>query len=59
MKKPALDWHAMHHRVGQHLHPEQGEAELGRADALEVCHGLRSELDERWRSVRRKAHPHW
>ena len=59
MKKPAPDLHAMHHRVWQPLHPEQGEAELGRADALEVRHGLCSELDERWRSVRSKAHPRW
>jgi hypothetical protein len=59
MKKPAPDLHAMHHRVWQHLHPEQGEAELGRADALEVRHGLCSELDERWSSVRSKAHPRW
>jgi insertion element IS1 protein InsB len=45
--------------VLQHLHPEQVEVELWRADALEVRRGLSSELDEMWSYVRSKAHPRW
>ena len=36
----------MNHSVLQHLHPEQVEVEIWRADALEVRRGLSSELDE-------------
>jgi hypothetical protein len=45
--------------VLQHLHPECVEVELWRADELEVRRGRSSELDERWSSVRSKAHPRW
>ena len=49
----------MNQNVLQHLHPEQVEVERWRADALEVRHGLSSELDEMWSDVRSKAHPRW
>ena len=49
----------MNHGVLQHLHPEQVEVEIWRADELEVRHGLSSELDEMWSDVRSKAHPRW
>jgi hypothetical protein len=38
----------VNHRVLQHLHPEQVEVEIWRADELEVRRGLSSELDEMW-----------
>ena len=43
----------------QHLHPEQVEVEIWRADELEVCRGLSSELDEMWSYVHSKANPRW
>ena len=43
----------------QHLHPEQVEVEIWRADELEVGRGLSSELDEMWSYVRSKANPRW
>ncbi len=43
----------------QHLHPEQVEVEIWRADALEVRRGLSSELDEMWSYVRSKANTRW
>jgi insertion element IS1 protein InsB len=46
-------------RVLQHLHPEQVEVEIWRADELEVHRGLSSELDEMWSYVRCKANPRW
>ena len=49
----------MNQSVLQHLHPDQVEVEIWRADALEVCRGLSSELDEMWSYVRSKAHPRW
>ena len=49
----------MNHRVLQHLHPEQVEVEIWRADELEVRRGLSSELDEMWSYVRSKANPRW
>ncbi len=49
----------MNQHVLQHLHPEQVEVEIWRADALEVRHGLSSELDEMWSYVRSKANPRW
>jgi insertion element IS1 protein InsB len=49
----------VNHRVLQHLRPEQVEVEIWRADALEVCRGLSSELDEMWSYVRSKANPRW
>jgi insertion element IS1 protein InsB len=45
--------------VLQHLHPEQVEVEIWRADELEVGRGLSSELDEMWSYVRSKANPRW
>jgi insertion element IS1 protein InsB len=45
--------------VLQHLHPEQIEVEIWRADELEVRRGLSSELDEMWSYVRSKANPRW
>jgi len=45
--------------VLQHLHPERVEVEIWRADELEVCRGLSSELDEMWSYVRSKANPRW
>jgi insertion element IS1 protein InsB len=45
--------------VLQHLHPEQVEVEIWRADALEVRRGLSSELDEMWSYVYSKANPRW
>src|SRR5256885_8607657 len=38
--------------VLQHLPPEHVEVEIWRADALEVRHGLSSELDAMWSYVR-------
>ena len=49
----------MNHSVLLHLHPEQVEVEIWRADELEVRRGLSSELDEMWGYVRSKAHPRW
>ena len=49
----------MNQGVLQHLHPEQVEVEIWRADALEVHRGLSSELDEMWSYVRSKANPRW
>ena len=49
----------MNRRVLPHLHPEQVEVEIWRADELEVRRGLSSELDEMWSYVRSKAHPRW
>ena len=49
----------MNHRVLPHLHPEQVEVEIWRADELEVRRGLSSELDEMWSYVRSKANPRW
>jgi hypothetical protein len=59
MKKKAPALHAVKHRVVPHLRPEQVEVEIWRADELEVCRGLSSELDEMWSYVRSKAHPRW
>jgi insertion element IS1 protein InsB len=42
-----------------HLHADQVEVEIWRADALEVRRGLSSELDEMRSYVRSKANPHW
>ena len=41
------------------LHLEQVEVEIWRADELEVCRGLSSELDEMWSYVASKANPRW
>jgi len=48
MKKKAPDLQAVNHSVLPHLHPEQVEVEIWRADELEVYHGLSSELDAMW-----------
>ena len=47
----------MNQAVLKHLPPEQVEVEIWRADELEVCRGLSSELDEMWSFVQAKAHP--
>ena len=49
----------MNHGVLAFVHPEQVEVEIWRADELEVCRGLSSELDEMWSFVQAKAHPRW
>jgi len=59
MKKKEPDLQAVHHRVLQHLHPEQIEVEIWRAEELEVRRGLSSELDEMWSYVHSKANPRW
>jgi len=45
--------------VLQHLHPEQVEVAIYRADELTQRHGLTSELDEMWSYVGKKAEPRW
>src|SRR5919198_1851074 len=59
IKKKAPDLQAVNQNVLQHLQPEHVEVEIWRADALEVRHGLSSELDEMWSYVRSKANPRW
>ena len=59
MKKKAPDLQAVNRRVLPHLHPEQVEVEIWRADELEVRRGVSSELDEMWSYVRSKANPRW
>ena len=49
----------MNQAVLKPLPPEHVEVEIWRADMLEVCHGLSSELDEMWSYVWSKAHPRW
>src|SRR6266702_8653887 len=56
-KEPELQ--PVNHGVLAFLHPEQVEVEIWRADELEVCRGLSSELDEMWSYVRSKANPRW
>jgi insertion element IS1 protein InsB len=41
------------------LNPTQIEVEIWRADELEVCRGLASELDEMWSYVAKKTNPRW
>ena len=41
----------MNHAVLAFFNPEQVEVEIWRADELEVCRGLSSELDEMWSFV--------
>jgi insertion element IS1 protein InsB len=45
--------------VLKHLSPEHVEVEICRADELEGCRGLSSELDEMWSYVGKKANPRW
>ena len=59
MKKKAPDLAPMHPTALQHLPPEDVEVEIWRADALEVRHGLTSELDKRWSYVQSKGNPRW
>jgi len=59
LEKKESNLQAVNQRVLQHLHPEQIEVEIWRADALEVRHGLSSELDEMWSYVCSKANPRW
>lgn len=49
----------MNHGVLASLNPAQVEVELWRADELEVCRGLSSELDEMGSYVARKSNPRW
>lgn len=43
----------------QHLQPKPVAVDIGRAEALEQRRGLRSELDEMWSYVGKKANPRW
>jgi insertion element IS1 protein InsB len=45
--------------VLKHLHPEQVEVAICRADELAQRRGVTSELDEMWSYVRKKAEPRW
>jgi hypothetical protein len=45
--------------VLKHLHPEQVEVEICRADELAQRCGLTSELDDMWSDVGKKAEPRW
>ena len=56
-KVPTLQ--AVNQHVLQHVHSEQGEVEIGRADALEGRHGLSSERNEIGSYVRSKVSPRW
>ena len=49
----------MNHTVLASVHPVRVEVEICRADEREQCHGLRSELDEMWSYVGKKAHQRW
>jgi len=42
-----------------YLHPEQVEVAICRTDELDQRRGLRSELDEMWAYVGKKAEPRW
>jgi hypothetical protein len=42
-----------------YVHPAHVEVELCRADELEARRGLKSELDEMWSYVGKKANPRW
>jgi len=41
------------------LNPEQVEVAICRAEELDQCRGLTSELDEMWSFVKKKAQPRW
>jgi insertion element IS1 protein InsB len=49
----------VNHAVLASGHPPHVEVEICRADELEGRRELRSELDEMWSSVGKKAHPRW
>ena len=49
----------MNHAVLKHLHPENVEVEICRAEDLAQRRGLTSELDEMWSYVGKKAEPRW
>ena len=49
----------MNHAVWQLLNLEQVEVDICRADELEACRGLSSELDEMWNFVSRKTNLRW
>jgi hypothetical protein len=59
LKKKEPELQPVNHRVLASVNPEQVEVEIWRADELEVCRGLSSELDEMWSFVQAKAHPRW
>jgi insertion element IS1 protein InsB len=49
----------VNHALLAHVHAEQVEVEGCQADELEARRGLRSELDEMWSFVGKKATPRW
>jgi insertion element IS1 protein InsB len=49
----------VNHGVLAHVHPEQVEVEIGRADGCEGRRGLGSELDEMWSYVGKPAQQRW
>jgi insertion element IS1 protein InsB len=49
----------VNHTVLAHVHPEQVEVEMCRAEELARRRGLTSELGEMWSSVGKKANPRW
>ena len=59
MKKKAPALQAVNHAVLAGLPPEQVAMEIWRADELEGCRGLSSELDEMWSYVARKSNLRW
>jgi insertion element IS1 protein InsB len=59
MKKMAPALQPVNHSLLASLNPAQIEVEFWRADELEGCRGLSSELDELWSFVARKMNPRW
>jgi hypothetical protein len=55
MKKKEPDLPQVNRAVLQSVHPEQGEVEICRAEALEQRRGRTAELDEMWSYVGKKA----
>jgi insertion element IS1 protein InsB len=49
----------VHQAVLKHLHPEQVEVGVCRAEELAQCSGLTSELEEMWSDVGKQAEPRW
>ena len=58
-QKKAPQLQQVNQPVLQHLHPEQVEVAIYRADELTQHRGLTSELDEMWSYVGKKAEPRW
>ena len=59
LKKKEPNLQQVNKAVLKHLHPEQVEIEMCRADELAQRRGLTSELDEMWSYVGKKAEPRW